>query len=112
SGTTITFSLTNSGGASASFVGPNSCTTIGITGSCDVTINSSTAGTTTVKASTSVDVGGVTLNRATGDGKAGDSLDATKKWAAARISIAPNATNEIGQPHTFTVTLEKDPGTG
>src|SRR6185503_5983650 len=30
----------------------------------------------------------------------------------ARISIAPNATNEVGQPHTFTVTLEKDTGSG
>ena len=42
----------------------------------------------------------------------GGSGPATKVWVAARISIAPNATNEIGQPHTFTVTLEKDSGTG
>ena len=31
---------------------------------------------------------------------------------AARISIAPDATNEVGQPHTFTVTLLKDIGCG
>ena len=37
---------------------------------------------------------------------------ATKTFVDARISIAPDATNEVGQPHTFTVTLEKDPGTG
>ena len=37
--------------------------------------------------------------------------NATKTWVNARISIAPNATNEVGQPHTFTVTLEKDTGT-
>jgi hypothetical protein len=30
----------------------------------------------------------------------------------AKISIAPNATNEVGQPHTFTVTLQKDTGSG
>ena len=111
-GTTITFSLTNAGGATASFVGPNSCTTSGGTGSCDVVINSSTAGTTTIKASTDVTVGGLVLHRETGDAKVGDSNDATKKWAAARISIAPDATNEIGDPHTFVVTLEKDTGTG
>ena len=37
---------------------------------------------------------------------------ATKTWVDARIAIAPNATNEVGQPHTFTVTLEKDTGDG
>jgi hypothetical protein len=111
-GTTIDFSLTNAGGASATFVGPNSCTTSGGTGSCDVVISSTTAGTTTIKASTDVAVGGVSLHRETGDAKAGDGPNATKHWAAARISIAPDATNEVGQPHTFTVTLEKDTGTG
>jgi hypothetical protein len=33
-------------------------------------------------------------------------------WVAAKISITPNATNEVGQPHTFTVTLQKDSGSG
>jgi uncharacterized repeat protein (TIGR01451 family) len=111
-GTTIDFSLTNSAGASASFIGPNSCATVGVTGSCNVVISSSTAGTTTIKASTDVTVGGVSLHRETGDANAGDSGEATKKWATARISIAPNATNEVGDAHTFVVTLEKDPGTG
>jgi len=59
-----------------------------------------------------VEVGGLTLHRETGDEQAGDGDDATKNWASARISIAPSATNEIGHPHTFTVTLEKDTGTG
>ena len=35
-----------------------------------------------------------------------------KRWVNARISIAPNATNEVGQPHTFIVTLQKDIGDG
>src|SRR5207253_12272 len=56
------------------------CTTVGATGECTAVITSSQGGTTTVKAATSVSVSGVTLNRATGDGKAGDSPNATKTW--------------------------------
>jgi uncharacterized repeat protein (TIGR01451 family) len=59
-----------------------------------------------------VTVGGVPLLRATGDANVGDSADASKLWASAKIAIAPNATNEVGQPHTFTVTLSKDSGNG
>jgi hypothetical protein len=108
-GTTIDFTIVSGPG---SFVGPSSCTTSGGTGSCDVVITSATSGTTTIKASTDVIVGGVSLHRATGDANVGDSGDATKKWATARISIAPDATNEVGDPHTFVVTLEKNTGTG
>ena len=46
------------------------------------------------------------------DGTGANSGPAAKTWVNARIAIAPNATNEVGQPHTFTVTLEKDTGTG
>ena len=66
---------------------------------------------TTVSAQTTVSVGGVSLTRAT-TGNAGNSGPAVKTWVNARISIAPNATNAVGEPHTFTVTLEVDPGTG
>ena len=41
-----------------------------------------------------------------------NSGDAVKTFVNAKIPIAPNATNEVGQPHTFTVTLQKDAGTG
>src|SRR5262249_1859128 len=58
-GTSISFSLTNSGGATATFIGASGCTTLGTTGSCTVTISSLTAGTTTIRASTSVAVNGV-----------------------------------------------------
>src|SRR5262249_2564777 len=75
-------------------------------------INSPTSGTTTIHATTTVSVGGVSLTRATGDGLAGDSPDATKNGAWARISITPSATNAVGQPHTFTVLLEKNTGSG
>jgi uncharacterized repeat protein (TIGR01451 family) len=81
-GTVIGFSLVNSGGASAAFVGPSACT-VASGGSCSVVISSSTTGSTTIKAATTVVVGGVSLSRATGDAKLGDSADASKLWADA-----------------------------
>src|SRR5204863_545338 len=75
-------------------------------------ITSSTAGTTVIRASTDVGVSTLTLRRETGDGLLGDSVDAQKSWAAAKIVIGQSATNAVGQSHTFTVTLSKDSGTG
>ena len=51
-------------------------------------------------------------SRSQTDGVAPNSGDAVKTFVNARITITPNATNEVGQPHTFTVTLEKDTGNG
>jgi AcrR family transcriptional regulator len=54
------------------------------TGTSTLTLTASstaTTGTTTVKAATTVNVGGVSLTRATGDGKVGDSADANKTWS-------------------------------
>ncbi|OGP57810.1 MAG: hypothetical protein A2V67_14925, partial [Deltaproteobacteria bacterium RBG_13_61_14] len=48
-GETVTASITNSDGATAAFVGSNSCVT-NASGQCTVTINSPTAGSTTVEA--------------------------------------------------------------
>jgi hypothetical protein len=107
-GTTCTGSLTGPG----VFIGSNQCTTVGTTGECQLAISSNATGQTTVHATTTLSVGGVTLTRATGDSHAGDSGDAQKQWVNARILIAPNATNEVGQPHTFTVTVEADTGAG
>src|SRR4029078_8744344 len=73
---------------------------------------SNTPGTSTIQATTTVSVGGISLTRTTGDAHAGEARNSIKNWAGARISIAPNATNEINAPHTFTVTLEKDTGSG
>jgi len=108
-GTSCTVSIQSGPG---SFVGSATCTTVGSTGDCTVTVTSATAGTTTLRATTTVAVGGVSLTRTTGDAHVGDGADATKNWVAARISIAPNATNEVGQPHTFTVTVEQNTGSG
>src|SRR5262249_27672667 len=95
-----------------SFVGSADCTTSGGTGSCTVTITSNVAGTTVVQATTNVVVGGQTLTRTTGDGLHNDGPNAQKTWGSAQISIAPDATNEVGVSHTFTVTLLKDTGGG
>jgi hypothetical protein len=91
-GTVINYSLTNSGGATAVFVGPSTCTTAGGTGSCTVVISSPTAGSTTIHAATTVVVGGVSLVRATGDSRPGDSPDAVKNW----IVTGPCPTGPLG----------------
>ena len=52
------------------------------------------------------------LTRATGDGKAGDSVDAQKTWVSATITIAPSATNEVGVSRTPSRSrCSKDTGT-
>ena len=63
-------------------------------------------GVTTVSAHTTVSVGGVSLTRNT-DGVGANSGPATKRWVDAKIAIAPDATNLVTQPHTFTVTLDE-----
>ena len=89
----------------------SSCTTSGGTGSCSVTLISSTAGTTVVKATTDVSVIGFLLHRET-DGMARNSGPAMKTFVDATIAIAPSATNGIGDNHTFTVTVKADDGSG
>jgi phosphoheptose isomerase len=108
-GTTINFVIVSGPGG---FIGPSSCTTTAGSGSCTAVISSNTTGTTRIRATTDVSVGGQLLHRETGDAKPGDSLDASKVWASAKIAIVPNATHEVGQSHTFTVTLFKDTSTG
>jgi hypothetical protein len=108
-GTTINFTIDSGPGA---FVGGvNSCQTAGGTGSCTVVITSTQTGTTTVSAHTDVNVGGTVLHRDT-NGVGANSSPAQKLWANASITIAPGATNEVGQPHTFTATLFFDTGNG
>ena len=108
-GTTINFNIVSGPGT----LTPTSCTTIGTTGSCTVTLNNATPGVTTVRASTSVVVGGLTLNRATGDGLAGDSANAVKNWVDANIQISPlAATNTVGDPHVYTGHVNINTGTG
>jgi uncharacterized repeat protein (TIGR01451 family) len=79
-GTVITFSLTNTGGATAAFVGPGNCTTSGGTGSCTVVISSNATGTTMVGAATDVTVNNSAVRRET-DATGGNSGPASKLWA-------------------------------
>src|SRR5207247_617184 len=113
SGALVTFSLTNSNGATATFNGGvNTCTT-GALGTCSVTINSPTSGTVAIHATTSVTVNGVLLTRATGDGLSGDSSDAGKTYVDAQLQISPlTASNEIGKDHVITATVKTDNGSG
>lgn len=69
-GATVVFSLTNSNGATATFVGgDNDCVT-GAAGTCSVSINSPTSGTVVIHATTTFTVAGVSLTAQTGPGLA------------------------------------------
>jgi len=82
----------------------------GNTATCTVVVNSTVAGTITANASATFMVGGVTLTRATGDAKSGDSGPAVKQYVDASIAITPHtATNPVGTPHTFTITVTEYP---
>jgi Prealbumin-like fold domain len=76
-GATVTFSLLNNT-ANAVFVpaGANTCTT-NASGQCSITITSSTAGSVDINATSTFNVGGVSLTRTTGTG-APNSADANK----------------------------------
>jgi len=76
-GTQISFTIDSGPGA---FTSANPCTTTGGTGSCSITLVSSTPGTTVVSAHVTVSVGGVALTRRT-DGTGANSGPATKLWA-------------------------------
>src|SRR4051812_703328 len=89
-GTTVTFTLVNNTAGAAFVNGVDSCTTTG--GTCSVVINSSTPGAVETHATTTFDVGGVSLTRASGTG-APNSADAHKTYQATfvpapHISIA------------------------
>jgi hypothetical protein len=90
-----------------------SCTGAGpntdASGKCTITFTSNTTGTVTGHGRSTLTVGGVPITVET-DGTAPNSANAVKTFVNAKIEIAPNATNEVGQSHTFTVTLSKDVG--
>src|SRR5207244_11053798 len=107
----VTFTIDSGPGTlSNGNVSATSCST-NANGNCTIDLVSNVTGVTTVSAHTTFTVGGISLTRDT-DNTGGSSAPATKTWANAKISIAPDATNEVGDPHTFKVTLEQDPGTG
>jgi energy-coupling factor transporter ATP-binding protein EcfA2 len=103
--------LTDENGAISS-VSNNTCTSAtDEDGQCEVTFVSDTTGTVTGHAEVTVEIDGVSIFRET-DGTGRNSSDAVKTYVDARIAIEPDATNEVGEPHTFTVTVEEDAGDG
>jgi hypothetical protein len=86
-------------------ISSETCSTgTGADGTCRVTITSNAAGTTTVIASYAGGAGGETVNFTD---------RAAKDWIDYRVAIDPrSATNRIGDPHTFIVTLQIDRGSG
>ncbi len=82
-------------------------------GTCAVTISSDTTGTTTGTASATITVGGldIAVDSST-DYTVPANASVLKTWVDARIGISGTDTNGIGEPHTFTVTVEKDLGDG
>ena len=109
-GTTITFAVvTGTGQLSAA-----SCNTSSGSGSCSVDLTNTAVGTDTVSASTTVNVSGVSVSRTTnGNAGPGGSGNATKNWVNLRIKLDPlTATNQVGEAHTITATVEQDTGSG
>ncbi|HET9346543.1 MAG TPA: SpaA isopeptide-forming pilin-related protein [Candidatus Limnocylindrales bacterium] len=106
-GTTITFSIVSGPGTLTS----TTCQTVGTTGSCSVTLNSNTPGTTVVSASSTVNVAGTNITVST-NGQGSNSGNLTKVWVDARISIDQDDVNRVGDPHTFSVLVEANTGSG
>jgi hypothetical protein len=80
-------------------------------GQCTIIVDSDDTGVATVDASATVTVSGVPIDVAT-DGYGAHDISNEKTWVDAQISIAPSAVNEVGEDHTFTVTVEADHGDG
>jgi len=117
-GTKPTVTLVNSNGAAFN-ISSNVCFTAGTTaGQCTVTFTSPSAGVVTGNASVTLTIGGVTLTRDTNPATAsipagpGGSGPAVKTFVDANITIGPDGTNLVTDPHTFTVTVKQNLGDG
>ena len=110
SGVTVTPSISGLVGATITG-GTCTTTTTDLSGQCTVIVNSTATGTATVNATAGVVIGSVTVDVDTA-GYGAYSISNQKTWVDARISITPNGTNGITEPHTFTVTVEQNDGSG
>ncbi len=114
-GEDVAITLTSSNGAAAVPSTPLAGVT-DVLGQFSVTFTSLSAGLVVGSATSNVDVAGLVLPRTT-DGSETvvgsgvyNSGTATKRYVDARITIGPDATNNVGDPHTFTVTVQQDDG--
>jgi hypothetical protein len=108
-GTQISFTIDSGPG---NFTTPNPCTTSGGTGSCSITLVSSTPGTTVVSAHTTVTVGGLSLTRDT-NGSGANSGPATKLWADDTIvtHVRDAANNDVTNTTVTSGTIVHDEAT-
>ncbi len=92
-----------------------------VNGQCTVVIDSTAANIYTANATVTISVGGINVTRDTDPATANVPCGggqtscgpAVKTYVDARISITPGEkTNEVGDPHTFTVTVEVNNGSG
>lgn len=109
SGALVTFSL-NDNTAGATFKNDvNTCTT-GAAGTCTITITTTATGSVDINASTTFSISGLSVTRST-DGTANNSVDANKRYVDAQIDLSPlTATNNIGDDHLITATVQQDDG--
>jgi subtilisin family serine protease len=97
---TATASVTSGPGA---VTGPNTCTYTAGSPSCTVQVLSSTTGASTVHATTTTSVAGISLTKA---------ADATETWVDGSISLSsPTAVPNAGTPQTFTISIAPVGGT-
>ena len=82
-----------------------------VTQACTFTINDGTAGIHTANASVKVTIGGVVFDLAT-NGQGANSGSAKKTYVDARIKLANDGVNEVGDPHPVTATVEVNDGEG
>ena len=80
-------------------------------GQCIVVFTSPTAGLVTGHATASITVSGVPFTIET-DGSGDNSDDAEKTFVDAYITVEADDTNEVGDAHTFTVTVYENAGDG
>src|SRR5204863_68930 len=114
-GANVDYTLTDSDGA-ASTIDHTSSTCDTVTdnnGQCTIVFTSPATGTVTTNASATLTLQGIEVTRNTSaDSGPNGSGPATKRWVDANITIGPNGNNPVGAPHTFTVTVNKDNGSG
>ena len=111
-GVAVQITVANSLGGSANPAGPFNALT-NAQGLTTATFTSATPGKVTGHAVSSLNLGSqqdpIFIQT---DGAGQNGSDAVKTFVDARIHITPDATNVVGQPHTFTAHVEKNLGNG
>src|SRR5438067_2151044 len=98
----VTSSLTGPPGAITG--GTCTTTTTDLSGQCTIIVSSSSAGTSTLSASVSLSVSGVSLTRSLSNTNPPESTIFPYTTLFRSITVSGNSTNAVGAPHTFTVT--------